>query len=100
MGMLDMAMWRGSRVIRMVKLALKAGSSKQGKANRAKVASNCVEAMTLVVKIDGCKMACCTHINKIIKDSIFSIFQTNISLPNFISFFGKTTIHNGHHYNY
>lgn len=46
-GMLDMAMWRGSRIIRMVKLALKAGSSKQGKAARANVASNCVEARTL-----------------------------------------------------
>lgn len=47
LGMLDMEMWRGSRIIRMVKLALKAGSSKQGKAARAKVASNCVEARTL-----------------------------------------------------
>lgn len=47
LGMLEMAMWRGSRMIRMVKLALKAGSSKQGKAPRAKVASNCVDAMAL-----------------------------------------------------
>lgn len=34
-------------MILMVKLALKAGSSKQGKAARANVASNCVEARTL-----------------------------------------------------
>lgn len=47
MGMLEMAMWRGSRTIRMVNFALKAGSSKQGKAARAKVASNWVEASTL-----------------------------------------------------
>lgn len=47
LGMLEMAMWRGSRMIRMVKLALKAGSSKHGKAPRAKVASNCVDAMAL-----------------------------------------------------
>lgn len=45
--MLDTTMWRGSRIIFMVKLALKAGSSKQGKAARANVASNCVEARTL-----------------------------------------------------
>lgn len=49
LGMLDMAMWRGSRITRMVKLALKAGSSKQGKAARAKVASNCVDARTLMI---------------------------------------------------
>lgn len=43
-----MAMWRGSRMMLMVKLALKAGSSKQGKAARAKVASNCVDARNLM----------------------------------------------------
>lgn len=40
-------MWRGSRIICMVNFALKAGSSKQGKAARAKVASNWVDARTL-----------------------------------------------------
>lgn len=34
-------------MILIVKLALKAGSSKQGKAARANVASNCVDARTL-----------------------------------------------------
>lgn len=47
LGMLDMASWRGSRMILIVKLALKAGSSKQGKAARANVASNCVDARPL-----------------------------------------------------
>lgn len=63
LGMLEMAMWRGSRLIRIVKLALKAGSSKQGKAPRAKVASNCVDARTLIMKIDNSKikvMSCLT----------------------------------------
>lgn len=40
LGMLDMEMCLDSRRTRMVKLALNAGSSKQGKAARACVASN------------------------------------------------------------
>ena len=45
--MLEMARCLGSLLILIEKLALKAGSSKQGKAILAAVGSNCVEASTL-----------------------------------------------------
>jgi hypothetical protein len=45
--MLEMARCLGSLLILTEKLAFKAGSSKQGKAIRAAVGSNCVDASTL-----------------------------------------------------
>lgn len=47
-GILEMARCLGSLLILTEKLALKAGSSKQGKAIRAAVGSNCVDASTLI----------------------------------------------------
>lgn len=47
LGMFERAICFASLRIRMEKFALKAGSSKQGKAARALVGSNCVEATTL-----------------------------------------------------
>lgn len=46
-GILEMARCLGSLLILIKKLALKAGSSKQGKAILAAVGSNCVDASTL-----------------------------------------------------
>lgn len=50
LGMLDRAMYSGSLVILTRKVALKAGSSKQGKAFLAAWGSNCVAARTLRVE--------------------------------------------------
>lgn len=47
LGMFEMEMCLGSRRTRTEKLALKAGSSKQGKAARACVGSNWVDAKAL-----------------------------------------------------
>lgn len=49
-GILEMARCLGSLLILIEKLALKAGSSKQGKAILAAVGSNCVDASILKLR--------------------------------------------------
>lgn len=60
--MLDMEMCLDSLWMRIVKLALNAGSSKQGKAARAWVASNWVDANILQNKSTSCLQWSCKYL--------------------------------------
>lgn len=67
---------------RMVKLALKAGSSKQGKAPRANVASNWVDARILVMeRKGGINRSDIAHCNKTEGYSRIVVFELEKMAP-------------------